>query len=132
MKPTDTKKTPVAELGGTRDEGLNSPLTKKESTTMIPTAGVSTRLDFDGLSVDVDAIDEHVEITTGIPGRTTLGLALTPAEARRLAEALLDASAPAFGETPLAEIEEHARIARKNTMSVTPAKAAKQMREARR
>lgn len=108
MNSTDTKKTPVADvLGGDRDEGLENPTPKKEqeNMTMVPNAAASTRLDFNGLGVDVDVIDGYVEITTGIPGRTTLGIALTPPEARELASALLDGIAPNIDSSDIEEIE---------------------------
>ena len=63
----------------------------------VPFGGVSTRLDLEGLTVDVDVIDDHLEVTAGIPGRTTVGLALTRSEACRLAVALLEAGAPLDG-----------------------------------
>lgn len=144
MKYAHTQKTPSAELAGRSAEGLISPITKKESTTMV-SAAVPTRISLDEHTViDVDpSVNalEYVEVTfstrsggLGEP-RSTFGIALTPAEARRLAEALLDGSAPTFGQSPVAEIEEHVSIARKvpgagkNTIAMSPAKCVKAQRE---
>jgi adenosine/AMP kinase len=52
----------------------------------------SERVALDGGHVDVDVIDQHVETTVTINGRITLGIALTPAEATRLGEALTGAA----------------------------------------
>jgi hypothetical protein len=118
MKFAHTQKTPVAVLGGLRDEGLNPTPTKEQN---MHQSTVPTRLDFEGLVIDVDpsaAAIEHVEITfstrwTDQEPRTTYGIALTPTEARKLASALLDAAAPDFGSAPVEEIEEHVAVARK-------------------
>lgn len=116
-----TQKTPVAdELGGNRDEGLMNPTPLKEQENMHQST-VPTRLDLEGLVIDVDpsgAPWDHVEVTFSTrwadqEPRSTYGIALTAAEARKLASALLDASAPAFGVAPVEEIEEHAAIARR-------------------
>jgi len=119
MTITTNSKTPVADvLGGDRDEGLNSPTTKKESTTMV-SAAVPTRIQLDDqMIIDVEPVLENVEITISSrdvfgEARTTYGIALTPEETRKLTSALLDASAPAFGSSPITEIEEHVEIARK-------------------
>lgn len=115
-----TQKTPVAELGGDRDEGLENPTTMKEQEIMTSlSAAVQTRISLDQHTViDVDPRDENVEVTVSSRNefgetRSTFGIALTAAEARKLASALLDASAPAFGVAPVEEIEEHAAIARR-------------------
>lgn len=135
MTFTNTQKTPSAELAGRCAEGLINP-SSKEMNTMKST--VSTRLDLNGLTVDVDPFDADeargVDITfftrsaEPLGARTQQVVVLTHSEARKLAEALLDASAPTVGMTPMEEIEEHARIARKNTVAMTPAKAAALMK----
>lgn len=147
MTTTNTKKTPSAELGGTRAEGLENTPNKEMNTTMLPTApaAVSTRIELDEqTTIDVDpsaAPWEHVEITIttrdavfGEP-RTTFGIALTPSEARQLASALLDGCAPAFGVADPQALEEHVAIARRldvPTVAMTPAKLAAAMKEGRR
>lgn len=104
---------------------------------------VPTRIHFDEQTViDVDPSAtplEFVEVTfstrSGALGqpRSTYGIALTREEARRLASALLDASAPTVETSTLEELEEHTGVARRlRAPAVTPAKAAKAMREARR
>lgn len=130
---SSTTKAPVAELGGTRDEGLESPTPQKEQENMNSlSAAIPTRLDLDGLTVDVQPVDDHIEVTVIAAGRATHGLALDPSEARKLASVLLDASAPAFGHTDAAEIEEHVAVARKLGQpheSLTPAQYCKRQRD---
>ena len=130
MNITTNEKTPVAELGGTRDEGLeynpNKELNMHQST-------VPTRLDLDGFTTDVGPYEDRVHITISDEQRfvVLLGLSITRTEARRLAEALLDASAPDLGSAPMEEIYEHTEVARKATVSMTPAKAAARMKAVR-
>lgn len=130
-----TKKTPVAELGGTRDEGLNPTPIKEQD---MHQSTVPTSLDFGDLRLDVDPFTDGphsgVDITMTAhradKTRSFHGIVLTPSEARKLASALLDATAPAISSSSIEEIEEHARVARKAVLPMTPAKFAKQMREA--
>lgn len=80
--------------------------------------------------IDVDPTGGHVEVTIGCAGRARAGIALTRSEARRLATALLDASAPSLCDGDPAEIAEHlaALPAVQGSRSMTPAKAAAAMR----
>lgn len=131
MKFINTQKTPVADvLGGDRDEGLeynpNKELNMHQST-------LPTRLELDGFTTDVAPYEDRVHITISDEQRfvVMLGLSITRTEARRLASALLDASAPDFGSAPMEEIYEHTEVARKATVSMTPAKAAARMKAVR-
>lgn len=125
-----TKKTPVAELGGDRDEGLINPSNKEMN---MHQSTVPTRLDLGGLTTDVESHEERVHITISDERRfvVLLGLSITRTEARRLASALLDASAPYLGSAPMEEIYEHTEVARKATVSMTPAKVAALMKAVR-
>ncbi|MGP5251477.1 hypothetical protein ACTXLT_03095 [Brachybacterium alimentarium] len=61
----------------------------------------------DHSAADVDPIEQHVELTFSHDGRARTGIALTRSEARRLAVALMDASAPSFCTGDPAEVAEH-------------------------
>ncbi|MGP5261223.1 hypothetical protein ACTXMW_16275 [Brachybacterium paraconglomeratum] len=132
MTITSNEKTPVAVLGGLRDEGLENPTPMKEQENMHnPT--VPTRIQLDEHTViDVDPREEGVEVTFSTRNefgqtRSTYGIALDPDEARTLAAALLDGVAPDFGSTDPEEIEEHVEVARR-LPAMTPAKAAALMK----
>lgn len=71
-------------------------------------ATVPTRLPLeDGPTIDVDPTGDHLEVTVSCTGRARAGIALTRAEARRLAVALMDASAPSLADGDPAEVREH-------------------------
>ncbi|MCT1385806.1 hypothetical protein M4D54_09235 [Brachybacterium sp. p3-SID1565] len=94
-------------------------------------SSIPTRMSLEGGPIiDVDPIGEHLEVTIGCTGRARAGIALTRSEARRLATALLDASAPSLCDGDPAEIAEHlaALPAVQGSRSMTPAKAAAAMR----
>lgn len=132
MKFANTKKTPVAELGGDRDEGLNPTPTKEQN---MHQTTVPTRLELDQFAtIDVDPRNEGVEVTFSTRNefgetRSTYGIALDADEGRKLASALLDAVAPDFGSADPQEIEEHVEVARRfRAPAMTPAKAAALMK----
>ncbi|MFI8778787.1 hypothetical protein ACIGH6_17105 [Brachybacterium paraconglomeratum] len=127
-----TEKTPVAVLGGLRDEGLDPTPTKEQD---MHNSTVPTRIQLDEFaSVDVDPRDEGVEVTFSTGNefgqtRSTYGIALVPEEARRLAAALLDGVAPNFCTADPEEIQEHVEVARRfQPPAMTPAKAAALMK----
>lgn len=115
MNITTNEKTPVAELGGDRDEGLESTPNKEQ---IMHQSTVPTRLDLDGLSTDIEPTDDSVNITFVDPARWIYGINITRADARKFASALLDASAPDFGSAPLQELDEHAEIGRRLPVEV--------------
>lgn len=83
-------------------------------------ATVPTRILLDGGPViDVDPTDGHLEVTISCAGRARAGIALTRTEARNLATALLDASAPSLRDGDPAEIREHLAAVRP-TATVDP------------
>lgn len=83
-------------------------------------ATVPTRILLDGGPViDVDPTGHHLEVTIGCPGRARAGIALTRTEARRLAVALMDASAPSLATGDPAETREHL-AAMRHTAPVDP------------
>lgn len=132
MKFASTQKTPVAELGGTSDEGLNPTPTKEQNMSQ---STVPTRIELDQFAtIDVDPRDDGVEVTFSTRNefgetRSTYGIALDANEGRKLASALLDAVAPDFGSADLEEIEEHVEVARRFPRpAMTPAKAAALMK----
>lgn len=144
MNITTNEKTPVAELGGERDEGLENPTPMKEQENMtIVSAAVPTRIELDErTAIDVEPIGEQVEITIStlgpmvndwMPVRSTHGIAVTRTEARRLATALFDASAPSFADSDPTEIDEHINAvqATQRREVLTPAKAAARMKAVR-
>lgn len=110
MTPTTTQKTPSADLAGCRAEGQIHPPTKEMN---MHQSTVPTRLDLDGFTTDVDPADENVNLTFTDTGRWVLGITIPRTDARRLATALLDASAPNFGTAHQDELLEHVEIARK-------------------
>lgn len=122
MTSAPTQKTPAAVLADERGEGLNSPLTKKESTTMVSApqhaghspAALSTRVDLGGDCADILSVSpDQIDLTFSFRGDYLFGMRLTATEARKIASALLDAAAPDFGTSLLEEIEEHVEVARK-------------------
>lgn len=114
MTTSRQQKTPVGVLADAADEGLESTPNKEQIMTQLTaSAAVPTRLDLDGFTTDVEPTDDGVNITFTDRGRWALGVAITRTDARRLAEALLDASAPQFGVADLEEVEEHVRVAHK-------------------
>lgn len=135
MSIRTTQKTPVAVLGGLRDEGLGNPTPMKEQENMHQST-VPTRIQLDDFTViDVDPREQHAEFTISARDvfgdtRSTFGIALTPEEARKVAAALLDSVAPAYGRADLEELEEHNEVARRlpQTESLTPAKYAARLR----
>ncbi|GAA1485913.1 hypothetical protein [Brachybacterium fresconis] len=125
MTTTTNEKTPSADLAGCRAEGLEStPIKEIKMNSTIVSAAVPTRIQLDEFAViDVDPRDENAEITFSSRNefgetRTTFGIALAPEEARKLASALLDASAPDLGSADAEEIEEHVAVARKMPVNV--------------
>lgn len=62
--------------------------------TIIPqdSPAYSERIALDGGHADLEVIDQHVEVTVTLGGRATIGLALSPAEADRIGQALRDAA----------------------------------------
>lgn len=108
MTTNRTEKTPGALSAKTSTEGLkNTPI--KEMNMHHST--VPTRLDLDGFTTDIEPTDDGVNITYTDHGRWALGIAISRSDARRLASALLDASAPDFGTAPVDELEEHTDLA---------------------
>lgn len=104
--------------------------TQKEQENMQQST-VPTRLDLGDIVVDVDPAEDGVEITLTARRRSTIGIAFTRSEARQIAGALLDASAPALGEVPIEEVDEPVEIARRFPVAVTPAKYAAALKEAK-
>lgn len=81
---------------------------------------VPTRLSLDGGPViNVDPTDGHLEVTITCAGRARAGIALTRSEARRLATALFDASAPSFADGDPAEVAEHVTAVKAARQAVT-------------
>lgn len=58
----------------------------------VRTPASSERVALDGGHADLEVIDQHVEVTVTIDGKVTIGLALSPAEASRIGEALRTAA----------------------------------------
>ena len=144
MTAIDSKKAPVAQLGGTRDEGLNPTISiYEEAGTPMVEPRSSTRITLDDSThVDIDVIDGSTEVTiTTVNGPTTrsmFGVALSPGEVGKLVSALLDATAPQFGVATDEEIEVHCDKARRTQALITredapsacsPAQLAKRQRD---
>lgn len=71
-------------------------------------ATVSTEVQLEnGTAVDVDPTGGNVKVTVTSAGRAHAGITLTRSEARELATALLDASAPSLADGDPDEIREH-------------------------
>lgn len=90
--PTYPARTPAKIAGkiiGKRTSSL-------EPTAPLDAERVHDRIALDGGHADVDAEGGHVELTVRIGDRAVLGLALSPAEAERLADALSTASRAAY------------------------------------
>lgn len=99
------KKAPVAELGGTRDEGLNPTSHKKQENTIMTrkctpaqwAAGKipqvhSVRVALEDGYADIDLIaPDHIELSARIGDRALVGLVLSADEAERIGEELLAA-----------------------------------------
>lgn len=62
--------------------------------TIIPqdSPAYSERIALDGGHADIEVPGEHVELTVTLGGRATIGLALSPAEADQIGQALRDAA----------------------------------------
>lgn len=71
-------------------------------------ATVPTRIPLEGgPTIDGDPAGNHLEVTISCTGRAHAGIALSRTDARRLAVALMDASAPSLADGDPAEIHEH-------------------------
>lgn len=56
----------------------------------------SERVSLDGGHADLEVIEQHVEVTVTLDERATIGLALSPVEARRIGDALTTAAHRAY------------------------------------
>lgn len=74
------------------EDGRVSNATPAEARVSDSTCPSSERIAMDGGHADVESVETAVELTVTLAERAVLGIALSPAEARRIGEALVSAA----------------------------------------